>query len=104
MRKIRKGDRVVVLTGRDKGKSGEVVRVIPKDDRVVVAGVNMVSKHQKPGPGRAGGIERIEAAIHISNVAHLDPETDRPTRVGFRFLEDNRKVRYAKRSGEVIDR
>lgn len=104
MRKIRKGDRVVVLTGRDKGKTGEVMRVIPKEDRVVVSGINMATKHQKPGPGRPGGIERIEAAIHVSNVAHVDPETDRPTRVGFRFLEDNRKVRYAKRSGEVIDR
>ena len=102
--KIRKGDRVVVLTGRDKGREGEVLKVVPKEHRVVVQGVAMVKRHQKPGPQGGGGIVSKEAAIDVSNVAHIDPKDGKPTRVGFRFLEDGRKVRYAKRSGEVIDR
>jgi large subunit ribosomal protein L24 len=102
--KIKKGDRVVVITGRDKGRQGEVLRVIPKDDRVLVAGINMVKRHQRPTPSSPGGIEEKEAPIHISNVAHLDPRDDKPTRVGFKVLEGERKVRFARRSGEVIDR
>lgn len=102
--KIKKGDRVIVRTGRDKGKTGEVLRVLPKQERVVVQGVNVVKRHTQPGGGGAGGIVEKEAAVHVSNLAHVDPKTDKATRVGYRFLEDGRKVRYAKRSGEVIDR
>lgn len=102
--KIRKGDRVYVLTGKDKGRTGEVLRVLPKDSRVVVQGVNVVKKHQRPAPGRPGGVDEVEAPIHVSNVAHLDPDGSKPTRVGYKFLDDGRKVRFAKRSGEIIDR
>ncbi len=101
--RIRKGDTVVVIAGRDKGKKGEVLKVMPKENRAIVKGVNMVKKHQKPAPGVEGGIISKEAPIHLSNLAHVDPRDGRPTRVGFRILEDGRKVRYAKRSGEVID-
>jgi len=102
--KVRKGDRVFVLTGKDKGRTGEVLRVLPKEGRVVVQGVNVVKKHQRPAPGNPGGIVEIEAPIHVSNVAHLDPDSNKPTRVGYKFLDDGRKVRFAKRSGEIIDR
>ena len=102
-RKVRKGDRVIVQTGRDKGKTGEILRVLTKRERVVVQGVNMVKRHTRPSQASAGGIVEKEASIHISNVAHIDPKTSLHTRVGYRFLEDGRKVRYAKRSGEVID-
>ena len=102
--KIKKGDTVIVLTGRDKGRSGEVLRVIPADNRVLVDGVNMVKKHKKPSPASAGGIETMAAPLHISNVAHKDPKSGKATRIGFKFLEDGRKVRFAKASGEVIDR
>ena len=102
-RKVRKGDRVIVRTGRDKGKTGEIMRVLTKRERVVVQGVNMVKRHTRPSQASAGGIVEKEASIHISNVAHIDPKTSLPTRVGYKFLEDGRKVRYAKRSGEVID-
>jgi large subunit ribosomal protein L24 len=102
--KIRKGDTVVVLTGRDKGRSGEVLRVMTDDNRVLVDGVNMVKKHKRPSPASAGGIESMAASIHVSNVAHKDPKSGKPTRIGFKFLEDGRKVRFAKASGEVIDR
>jgi len=102
--KIRKGDRVVVTTGRDRGKQGEVLRVLRADDRVLVQGVNMVKRHQRPSAGHPGGIIDKEASIHISNVAHLDPAGTQATRVGYQFLDDGRKVRFAKRSGEVIDR
>lgn len=102
--KVRKGDRVFVLTGKDKGRTGEVLRVLPKEGRVVVQGVNVVKKHQRPAPGNPGGIVEIEAPIHVSNVAHLDPDSSKPTRVGYKFLDDGRKVRFAKRSGEIIDR
>ena len=101
--KIKKGDRVVVITGRDKGKTGEVLRVIPKDLRVVVQGVNMVKKHRRPSAMGAGGIEDMEAPIHVSNVAHIDPGSNKPTRVGYR-MEGERKVRFARRSGDLIDR
>ncbi len=103
--RIRKGDKVVVLAGRDKGRQGEVLKVIPAEGRVVVAGVQEVKRHQKPG-GRnpEGGIVTKEAPIDVSNVAHLDPRDGKPTRIGFKLLEGGRKVRFAKRSGEHIDR
>jgi large subunit ribosomal protein L24 len=104
MRRMRKGDQVAVLTGRDKGKRGEILRVIPKEDRVVVQGVNMVKRHRKPSNASPGGIEEFEAPIHVSNVAHIDPASDKPTRIGFKMLDDGRKVRVAKKSGDVIDR
>jgi large subunit ribosomal protein L24 len=101
--KIRKGDKVVVITGKDKGKTGEVTRVLPKESRVVVQGVNVVRRHQRQTAQQQGGIISKEASIHISNVAHVDPNSDRPTRVAWRVLEDGRKVRVAKRSGAPID-
>ena len=103
--KIKKGDKVVVLAGRDKGKQGEVLKVLPTEKRVVVQGVMMIRRHQKAGPRHPdGGIIAKEAPLAVSNVAHLDPKDGKPTRVGFKFLEDGRKVRFAKRSGEIIDR
>ena len=102
--RIKKGDRVVVIAGRDRGRQGEVLRVLRKDERLIVQGVNMVKRHQRPSAGHPGGIIDKEASIHISNVAHIDPDGGRPTRVGYRTLDDGRKVRFAKRSGEVIDR
>ncbi len=101
--KIKKGDTVVVIAGRDKGKKGEVLKVLPKENRAIVKGVNIVKRHQRPSANQAGGIIEKEAPVHISNLAHLDPKDGKPTRVGFRVLDDGRKVRYAKRSGEVID-
>lgn len=101
--RIRKGDRVVVLTGRDKGKTGEVLKVMPARDRAVVQGVNRVKRHQRPTQTTQGGIIEKEAAIHLSNLAHRDPKDDKPTRIGVKTLKDGRKVRYAKRSGEQID-
>ena len=101
--KIKTKDKVVVLSGKDKGKTGEVVKVLPKEERVVVAGVNVVKKHTRPSARSQGGIVEVEAPIHVSNVAHVDPKDGKPTRVGFKVLEDGRKVRVAKRSGEVID-
>ena len=102
--KIRKGDTVVVLCGRDKGKTGEVIKVRPKDQRVVVRGVNMIKRHTRPSQTSPGGVLEREAALHISNLAIADPKDGKPTRVGYRFLEDGRKVRFAKRSGEIVDR
>ena len=103
--KIRKGDRVVIITGRDRGKQGEVVRVLPDDSRVVVQGVNMMKRHQKARrAGEESAIIAKEASIHVSNVAHIDPSSGKPTRVGFKFLDDGRKVRIARASGESIDR
>ena len=102
--KIKKGDRVKVIAGRSKGKIGDVLRVLPTESRVVVAGVNVIKRHTKPGRNDAGGIIEREAAIHVSNVALLDPKSDKPTKVGFKFLEDGRKVRFARGSGETIDR
>jgi large subunit ribosomal protein L24 len=101
--KIKKGDKVVVLAGRDKGKRGEVVKVFPAESRVVVQGVNLVRKHQRQTPSQEGGIISKEAPIHISNLAMEDPKDGEPTRVGYKFLDDGRKVRFAKRSGELID-
>ena len=101
--KIKKGDKVVVITGKDKGKTGEVLRVHPKDARLVVQGVNMVKRHTRPAMGQPGGIVEKEAMLHVSNVAHIDPKSNKPTRVGYKELEGGRKVRVARRSGEVLD-
>ena len=101
--KVKKGDRVVVLAGRDKGRSGEVVRVQPKEARAIVRGVNTVKRHQKQTAKVEGGIITKEAPIHLSNLAIADPKNGKPTRVGFKILTDGRKVRFAKRSGELID-
>ena len=100
--KIRKGDKVVVLTGRDKGRSGEVIEVRPSESRALVRGVNMVKRHQKQTPQREGGIISKEGPIHLSNIALEDPKDGKPTRIGFKTLEDGTKVRVARRSGEVI--
>ena len=101
--KIRKGDRVVVTTGRDKGRKGEVLKVLPKEKRALVSGVNMIKRHQKQTAKVQGGIVNKEAAIHLSNLAHVDPKSGEATRIGFKVLGDGRKVRFAKKSGEVID-
>jgi large subunit ribosomal protein L24 len=100
--KIKKGDHVIVIAGRDKGKHGEVVEMFPKEDRAIVRGVNVVRRHQKQTAALEGGIISKEAPIQISNLALEDPKDGKPTRVGFRFLDDGKKVRFAKRSGEVI--
>ena len=102
--KVKKGDTVTVLAGRDRGAKGEILKVFPEEQRVIVQGVNIVKRHTKPSRVGTGGIEEKEAPIHISNVAHVDPETNLPTRVGYRMLDNGRKVRFAKRSGEIIDR
>lgn len=102
--KVRKGDRVVVTTGRSKGIEGEVLKVFPETGRVIVSGAAMIRRHEKPSPRGEGGIVTREAPIAVSNVAHVDPGDGRATRVGFKTLEDGRKVRFAKRSGEIIDR
>jgi large subunit ribosomal protein L24 len=101
--KIKKGDRVVVTTGRDKGKKGEVLKVFPKEDRALVSGVNIAKRHQKQTAKLQGGIVNKEAPIQLSNLAHIDPKSGGATRIGFKFLNDGRKVRFAKKSGEVID-
>ena len=102
--KIKKGDRVIVTAGRDKGKIGEVLKILTKDNRAVVQGINIFKRHQRPTQASAGGIVEKETAIHISNLSHIDPKDDKPTRVGYKFLEGGRKVRFARRSGEIIDR
>jgi large subunit ribosomal protein L24 len=104
MQKIRKGDTVVVLAGKDKGKEGEVLRSLPKENRVVVRGINVVKKHTKATQTSQGGILAVEAPIAVSNVSHIDPTDKKPTRVGFKVLEDGSKVRFSKRSGEVLDK
>ena len=101
--KIKKGDRVMVISGRDKGKTGEVLKVTPVKNRAIVHGVNMSKRHQRPSQNVQGGIVEKEATIDIFNLAHIDPKDQKGTRVGFKFLEGGRKVRFAKRSGEVID-
>ena len=100
--KIKKGDRVIVLTGRDKGKQGEVIRVMPTENRALVRGVNIVRRHQKQTSSQEGGIISKEGPIQLSNLALEDPKDGKPTRVGFKTLDDGRKVRFAKRSGEII--
>ena len=101
--KIKKGDKVVVTTGRDRGKTGEVREVIRAESRAVVSGVNLVRRHTRQTAQTEGGILTKEAPIHLSNLAIVDPKTGKPTRVGFKILDDVRKVRVAKRSGDLID-
>jgi large subunit ribosomal protein L24 len=101
--KIRKGDKVVVLTGKDKGRQGEVIRVIPAENRAVVRGINVAKRHQKQTAAQEGGIVSKELPVHVSNLALRDPKDGKPTRVGFKTLADGKTVRVAKRSGEVID-
>ncbi|HEX9837212.1 MAG TPA: 50S ribosomal protein L24 [Alphaproteobacteria bacterium] len=102
--KIKKGDNVVVLAGRDKGKKGSVLRVLAKDGRAFVQGINMVKRHTAPSAGQTGGIVEKEAPIHVSNLAIVDPKDGKPARIGYKFIEGGeKKVRFAKRSGELID-
>ena len=102
--RIRKGDTVVVITGTSKGRRGEVTKVMPKADKAIVTGVNMATHHVKPNQsGETGGIQRREAAIHLSNLMLIDPKTSQPTKVGFRVLEGGRKVRVARKTGDVIE-
>jgi large subunit ribosomal protein L24 len=101
--KIRKGDKVIVLAGRDKGRSGEVIEVRPDDDRALVRGVNMVKRHQRQTAQQEGGIISKELPVHLSNIALADPKDGKPTRVGFKVLPDGKKIRIAKRSGAEID-
>ena len=101
--KLKKGDEVIVTAGRDKGKKGEILRMLRDENRAVVQGVNMAKRHAAPSNTNPGGIQEKELSIHISNLALADPKDGSPTRVGYKFLEDGRKVRFAKRSGEVID-
>lgn len=101
--KIKKGDKVIVNTGKDKGKTGEVLKTMPSKSRVIVQGVNVVKKHQKPTQFSAGGIQEKELSIHVSNVSLADPKTNKPTRVGYKTLKGGNKVRVAKVSGETID-
>jgi|TARA_R110000868_G_scaffold129381_3_gene338149 large subunit ribosomal protein L24 len=100
--RVKKGDQVVVVTGRDKGAKGEVTKVMPSDNRVLVSGVNMVTKHKKPTQFAAGGIEKVEAPIHVSNVALIDPKSEKATRVGYKTDKDGNKTRVACSSGEEI--
>ena len=102
--KIKKGDNVVVISGRDKGKTGEVLRVYPAESRLIVQGIHIAHRHTRQRMGEPGGIVEKELTIHISNVAHIDPSSSKPTRIGYKTLEDGRKVRVARRSGEVIDK
>ena len=101
--KIKKGDKVVLIAGRDRGRSGEVVKVMPSEGRALVRGLNMVRRHQRQTQNQEGGIISKEAPVDLSNLALIDPKDGKPTRVGFKILEDGRKVRFAKRSGDLID-
>lgn len=103
MNKIRKGDKVVILSGKDKGRNGEVIKVNPEEDTAVVRGINMVKRHQRQTQTQEAGIISKEAPIHISKLAIADPKDGKPTRVGFRIEKDGKKVRVAKRSGDLID-
>ncbi|HQS84221.1 MAG: 50S ribosomal protein L24 [Alphaproteobacteria bacterium 16-39-46] len=100
--RIRTGDEIIVISGKEKGKTGKVVRVLKSRNRLYVGGVNMIKKHQKPTASSPGGIIQKEASLHVSNVAHVDPVSKKATRVGYKFLESGRKVRFAKRSQEII--
>ena len=103
MANIRKDDNVIVISGRDKGKKGKVLKVFPKEDRALVQGVNVVKRHQRQTQKEQGGIVSKESPIQLSNIAHVDPKSGKATRVGTKTLSDGRKVRFAKKSGEVID-
>lgn len=100
--KIKKGDKVIVITGRSKGREGTVLKVFPKENKLLVSGVNIVKKHTKPSQTTNGGIISKESTIHVSNVSHIDPKTGKATKVGFKVLQDGLKVRVAKKSGEII--
>ena len=102
--KIKKGDKVIVITGKDKGKTGEVTKVLVQENKVIVSGINMARRHTKPSQESAGGIISKEMPIQISNVAYVDPKTNKPTRLGIKIDKDGRKVRVAKKSGEVVDK
>ena len=102
--KIKKGDKVVVISGRDKGRSGEVLRVMKDQGRVIVQGVHMIKRHTKPAAGNPGGVVDKEGSIHISNIAIADPKSGKAARIGYKFLDDGKKVRFARGSGETIDR
>jgi len=101
--KIKKGDRVSIISGKDKGKTGEIIKIIRNKQTAIVQGINRVKRHTAPSQAGAGGIIEKESAIHVSNISLIDPKDDSPTRAGYRILEDGRKVRYAKKSGEIID-
>ncbi len=101
--KIKKGDKVIVLAGKDKGRTGEVMKMITDTNRAIVSGINMVKRHQRPTQYDPGGIKDMEAPMHVSNLAVADPKTGKATRVGFKTLKDGKKVRFAKKSGEVLD-
>jgi large subunit ribosomal protein L24 len=103
MSNIRKGDKVVVISGSDKGKKGSVIKVFPKENRALVQGVNVVKRHQRQTQTQQAGIVTKEAPVHISNIAHADPKSGEATRIGYKTLGDGRRVRFAKKSGEVID-
>ncbi len=103
MQKIRKGDTVIVLTGKDKGRTGQIIQMMPKDGKALVGGINMVKRHTRQSQSSEGGIISKEAPIQVSNIALVDPKDGKATRVGFKTMDDGRKVRVAKRSGEVID-
>ncbi|HWU55925.1 MAG TPA: 50S ribosomal protein L24 [Rhizomicrobium sp.] len=103
MSNIRKGDNVVVISGSDKGKKGSVLKVFPKDNRALVQGVNMVKRHQRQTQTQQAGIVTKESPIQLSNIAHVDPKSGKATRIGLKTLGDGRRVRFAKKSGEVID-
>ena len=104
MAKIKKGDKVIVVSGKNKGVIGEVLKILPEKNRAMVRGVNIVKRHTKPTQNDPGGVKEKESTINISNIAFLDEEKNKPSRIGFKFLEDGRKVRYSKLSGEVIDK
>ena len=101
--KIKKGDNVMVMTGKDKGKTGEVLSVLPAKERLLVRGVNIVKRHTKPSQTAPGGIVERESTVHVSNVALIDPTSNKATKIGFRTLEDGRKVRFSKSSSEILD-
>jgi len=102
--KIKKGDKVIVITGKDKGKTGEVTKVLVQENKVIVSGINIAKRHTKPSQESAGGIISKEMPIQISNVAYVDPKTNKPTRLGIKMDKDGHKVRFAKKSGEVVDK
>ena len=101
--RIKKGDKIAVISGKDKGKTGEILKVLPKKNKAIVQGINIIKRHTKPASGSPGGIIEKELPIDCSNILHVDPKTGNPTRIGFKTLDDGRKVRYAKKSGEIID-
>ncbi len=102
--KIKKGDEVIVITGKDKGKRGKVIKAFPKENKIMISGINVVTKHSKPTKSQHGGITYKEMPIHVSNVSHIDPKIDIPTKIAFKFLQDGKKIRFAKKSGEIIDK